>query len=163
VVLQLRKELAGEGEPLPPERLQHLAEQRVRRGASRSAGSRGSLLAAPPARARMVREGVERQDERRLRYHLVTRRLRGASLANTTPIGFTTTTIVLPTSTLTIPTTTTARTLTTTTVVLPTTTLTLPLPTTSATLPATTLTLPVTTTSATLPATTLTLPVTTTS
>ena len=54
------------------------------RRTSRSAGSRGSLLAARPARARMVRERVERQDERRLRCHLVTRHLRGVSLANTT-------------------------------------------------------------------------------
>src|SRR2546422_211694 len=37
VVLQLRKALAGEGEPLPPDRLQHLAEQRVRRGGPRGA------------------------------------------------------------------------------------------------------------------------------
>ena len=40
VVLQLRKALAGEGEPLPPERLQHLAEQRVRRGGPRGAQNR---------------------------------------------------------------------------------------------------------------------------
>src|SRR5438876_10111366 len=55
-----------------------------------------------------------------------------------------------------------AITLSTTTVVLPTTTLTLPRTTTSVTLPATTLTLPLTTTSVTLPVTTLTLPLSTT-
>jgi len=50
------------------------AERRIARIASGRASSG----------ARMVRERVERQDERRLRCHLVTRRLRGVSLANTT-------------------------------------------------------------------------------
>ncbi|HYT25766.1 MAG TPA: hypothetical protein VEP73_04695, partial [Actinomycetota bacterium] len=74
----------------------------------------------------------------------------------TPAISLTTTTVVLPTTTLTLP-------VTTTSVTLPVTTLTLPLTTTSVTLPVTTLTLPLTTTSLTLPVTTLTLPLTTTS
>src|SRR5438445_104874 len=73
----------------------------------------------------------------------------------TPAITLTTTTVVLPSTTLTLP-------FTTTSVTLPVTTLTLPLTTTSVTLPATTLTLPLTTTSVTLPVTTLTLPPTTT-
>src|SRR2546425_694885 len=74
----------------------------------------------------------------------------------TPAITLSTTTVVLPTTTLTLP-------LTTTSVTLPVTTLTLPLTTTSVTLPVTTLTWPLTTTSVTLPVTTLTRPLTTTS